>query len=63
MNIHWTLVVGGDAEGGFEVADDENQSDEQGRNGQSFQGDAFHFNHLCLKMAQTSAKRSLCVGE
>jgi len=27
---------------GFKVSDEENQSDEQGCNGQSFQGGAFH---------------------
>jgi len=36
------LMVGGDAVVAFEVSDEENQSDEKGRNGQSFQGGAFH---------------------
>jgi len=42
VDVHGILMVGGDAGGGFKVSDEENQSDEKGRNGQSFQGDAFH---------------------
>jgi hypothetical protein len=36
------LMVGGNAEMGFEISDEENQSDEQGRNGEGFKTFAFH---------------------
>jgi hypothetical protein len=34
----FVLMVGGDAEMGFEISDEENQGDEKSRNGQSFEG-------------------------
>lgn len=36
------LVVGGEVGGRFKIGLDEDEGDEQGRNGQVFEGDAFH---------------------
>jgi len=66
LRVRWTFMgsmVGGDTEMGFEISDEENEGDDKGRNGKAFQGGAFHFSPLRLKMAQTSAKRAVCVGE
>ena len=35
-------MVGGNAEMGFEISNEENQGDDKGRNGEAFEGDSFH---------------------
>ena len=57
------LMVRSEIENGFGDADCKDRKDNEGGDGQAFQGGAFHFSPLRLKMAQTSAKRAVCVGE
>ena len=51
------LMVGGDAEGGFQEGDKGDKGGDKGSNGQSFQGDAFHLGTLCGRVGNKSKEK------